>query len=805
MGTQDSSSVSITGGTISGLNSLALDTTPTGALSAQGQMMWNPDEETVDIQLNAFVMHTGTHMLFHVKNSTGSTIAKGVPVMFAGTNGSSGILLVQPWNGTGPSTYFMGITAEELIDTAEGFVIAFGKLKGIQTDGANYGETWVNGQIIYASTTTGYLTKTQPAAPNPHIQVCAVVNAHASNGTLFIRPTLGSNIKDNEGVTISSLSSGQILVANAAGTVFLNKSVSADATLADTGALTLATVNSNVGTFGSATAAPAVTVNAKGLVTAVSTNTITPAIGSVTGLGTGIATALGVNTGSAGAPVLFDGAGGTPSSVTLTNASGTAANLTAGQATAALGLKTATTTVSVSSATAPTAGQVLTATSSTAATWQSGGGSAWGGITGTLSDQTDLQTALNGKASTTHAASHTNGTDDIQSATASQKGLATAAQITKLDGIEALADVTDAANVGSSIAGATAVTTLDDADVLPIVTATPTLKKLAYSAFKTLLDALYQAKATILSTLSGLANDAGVLTNDGSGGLYYSPVSTGGAGVTDSGKLAVYNYGGILFSSKYLYIGDTSYTSVIEAPTGLSPVFNLPSTPTGGTFALTDQLTVSGLSGFGTGVADALAINTGSTGAPVLFNGNGGTPSAIVLTNASGTASLLIAGYATAARGLQCSSVTVNVLSAAAPTAGQVLTATSSTAATWQSVAWRESLALSDLSTALTASTSVVVGTYTFMQARTLSSINLSILTAPTGAALQVDTKKNGTTIWTTKPTIDAGEFSTLTAATPGVLATTSFAAGDVLTFYITQVGSTVAGVGLQAYMEGTF
>ena len=41
-----------------------------------------------------------------------------------------------------------------------------------------------------------------------------------------------------------------------------------------------------------------------------------------------------------------------------------------------------------------------------------------------------------------HTASHTNGADDIQSATAAQKGVATAAQITKLDGIEALADVT---------------------------------------------------------------------------------------------------------------------------------------------------------------------------------------------------------------------------------------------------------------------------------------------------------------------------------------------------------------------------
>lgn len=38
--------------------------------------------------------------------------------------------------------------------------------------------------------------------------------------------------------------------------------------------------------------------------------------------GTGITAALGVNIGSAGAPVLFNGAGGTPSSLTLTNASG---------------------------------------------------------------------------------------------------------------------------------------------------------------------------------------------------------------------------------------------------------------------------------------------------------------------------------------------------------------------------------------------------------------------------------------------------------------------------------------------------
>lgn len=57
-------------------------------------------------------------------------------------------------------------------------------------------------------------------------------------------------------------------------------------------ATTLATVNSNVGSFGSATASPTYTVNAKGLITAAVNVTITPAVGSITGLGTGVGTWL---------------------------------------------------------------------------------------------------------------------------------------------------------------------------------------------------------------------------------------------------------------------------------------------------------------------------------------------------------------------------------------------------------------------------------------------------------------------------------------------------------------------------------
>jgi len=81
------------------------------------------------------------------------------------------------------------------------------------------------------------------------------------------------------------------------------------------------------------------------------------------------------------------------------------------------------------------------------------------GVDTSLATEKAVRDIADTKAELLHATDHTDGTDDIQDATAVQKGVATAAQIAKLDGIEALADITDPTNVAS--AGALMVSTVD--------------------------------------------------------------------------------------------------------------------------------------------------------------------------------------------------------------------------------------------------------------------------------------------------------------------------------------------------------
>lgn len=80
----------------------------------------------------------------------------------------------------------------------------------------------------------------------------------------------------------ATLTNTHILVGNSSN-VATDVAASGDLTLANTGAFTFNTVNSNVGSFGSSTSIPSFTVNAKGLITAASGNVVIAPAGTLSG------------------------------------------------------------------------------------------------------------------------------------------------------------------------------------------------------------------------------------------------------------------------------------------------------------------------------------------------------------------------------------------------------------------------------------------------------------------------------------------------------------------------------------------
>lgn len=101
-------------------------------------------------------------------------------------------------------------------------------------------------------------------------------------------------------------------------------------------------------------------------------------------------------------------------------------------------------------------------------------------------------------------------------------------------------------------------------------------------------------------------------------------------------------------------------------------------------------------------------------------------------------------------------------------------------------------VACSDTTTAITAGTAKV--TFRMPYAMTLTAVRASLGTAQTsGNIFTVDINLTGTTILSTKLTIDNTEKTSTTAATPAVISTTSLPSDGEITIDVDQVGDGTA------------
>jgi hypothetical protein len=178
------------------LENVSEDTTPTlgGELDANSNKIVNVTDPTAnqDAATKLYVDNTvagasvtsSTATIIEVRNTTGSDIAKGVPVYISGHSGTK--ILVAPADADDATKMpAIGLINATLSNNSDGEVISFGLLTGIDLSTFSIGDT------LYIDTTPGGtsfggLTATKPSGETAAIQNIGKVARNVSNGEFIV-------------------------------------------------------------------------------------------------------------------------------------------------------------------------------------------------------------------------------------------------------------------------------------------------------------------------------------------------------------------------------------------------------------------------------------------------------------------------------------------------------------------------------------------------------------------------------------------------------------------------------------------
>jgi hypothetical protein len=176
-----------------------------------GRTGWNATDQTLDIGMEyGVVQQVGLETYARVANFTGVTIPNGTVVGFTGAVPDSA-LSVAPYlaNGATNTLYIVGVMTHDLPDTGQkGYCTVWGFVRDVDTSAFTLGD------ILYASpTVAGGLTNVKPTAPDNVVPLAAVLQVGATDGVIFVRPTIQQQIYYGEFTKTNSQSPAVINTA----------------------------------------------------------------------------------------------------------------------------------------------------------------------------------------------------------------------------------------------------------------------------------------------------------------------------------------------------------------------------------------------------------------------------------------------------------------------------------------------------------------------------------------------------------------------------------------------------------------
>ena len=201
------------------LDGLQLSLAPADPGTAEGRIVWNSTDGTIDVGLKGgnVTMQVGQEQFVRVANKTGADLleANYQCVKISGAEGQRLKVGLAQANNDANSADTIGLVTETILNNQEGFVTTSGIIRNINTTGSLQGETWADGDVLYLSgTTAGRITNIKPSAPIHTVIVGFVVYAHNNHGKIYVKVDNGYELDELHNVRINGVTNGQVLTYN---------------------------------------------------------------------------------------------------------------------------------------------------------------------------------------------------------------------------------------------------------------------------------------------------------------------------------------------------------------------------------------------------------------------------------------------------------------------------------------------------------------------------------------------------------------------------------------------------------------
>ena len=159
----------------------------------------------------------------------GEGLIAGTPVYVSSANGTNIIVSKASNAGEATSSKTLGLLAQNLNVSTNGFVVSEGLLEGLNTSGAAAGDpVWLGptGTLIY-----GLANK--PKAPAHLVFIGIVTRVNANNGEIFVRIQNGFELEELHNVNITAPATGEVLIYNATTGLWTNTNTMASKSYVD--------------------------------------------------------------------------------------------------------------------------------------------------------------------------------------------------------------------------------------------------------------------------------------------------------------------------------------------------------------------------------------------------------------------------------------------------------------------------------------------------------------------------------------------------------------------------------------------